>query len=54
MSGALKVSISLFPILLAAVLFGPLGAMAVSVCLNAWRGANSAYTGGFYTHRVVP
>lgn len=31
MSGALKVSISLFPILLAAVLFGPIGAMAVSV-----------------------
>ena len=30
-SGALKVSISLFPILLAAVLFGPIGAMAVSV-----------------------
>jgi putative nucleotidyltransferase with HDIG domain len=30
-SGAHKVSISLFPILLAAVLFGPLGAMAVSV-----------------------
>lgn len=30
-SGWLKVSISLFPILLAAVLFGPLGAMAVSV-----------------------
>jgi putative nucleotidyltransferase with HDIG domain len=30
-SGALKVSISLFPILLAAVLFGPMGAMAVSV-----------------------
>ena len=28
---ALKVSISLFPILLAAVLFGPIGAMAVSV-----------------------
>jgi putative nucleotidyltransferase with HDIG domain len=31
MSGALKVSISLFPILLAAVIFGPVGAMAVSV-----------------------
>jgi putative nucleotidyltransferase with HDIG domain len=31
MSGLLKVSISLFPILLAAVLFGPIGAMAVSV-----------------------
>jgi putative nucleotidyltransferase with HDIG domain len=31
MSGPLKVSISLFPILLAAVLFGPIGAMAVSV-----------------------
>jgi putative nucleotidyltransferase with HDIG domain len=31
MSGPLKVSISLFPILLAAVLFGPLGAMVVSV-----------------------
>jgi putative nucleotidyltransferase with HDIG domain len=31
LSGAHKVSISLFPILLAAVLFGPLGAMAVSV-----------------------
>jgi putative nucleotidyltransferase with HDIG domain len=31
MSGALKVSISLFPILLAAVLFGPIGAMVVSV-----------------------
>jgi len=31
MSGRLKVSISLFPILLAAVLFGPVGAMAVSV-----------------------
>ena len=31
MSGRLKVSISLFPILLAAVLFGPIGAMAVSV-----------------------
>jgi putative nucleotidyltransferase with HDIG domain len=31
LSGALKVSISLFPILLAAVLFGPIGAMAVSV-----------------------
>ena len=31
MSGALKVSISLFPILLAAVLFGPVGAMTVSV-----------------------
>lgn len=31
-SGALKVSISLFPILLAAVLFGPLAAMLVSVC----------------------
>jgi putative nucleotidyltransferase with HDIG domain len=30
-SGAHKVSISLFPILLGAVLFGPLGAMAVSV-----------------------
>jgi putative nucleotidyltransferase with HDIG domain len=30
-SGALKVSISLFPILLAAVLFGPLAAMMVSV-----------------------
>jgi putative nucleotidyltransferase with HDIG domain len=30
-SGALKVSISLFPILLAAVLFGPLAAMLVSV-----------------------
>ena len=30
-SGAHKVSISIFPILLAAVLFGPLGAMAVSV-----------------------
>jgi putative nucleotidyltransferase with HDIG domain len=30
-SGAHKVSISLFPILLAAVIFGPLGAMAVSV-----------------------
>jgi putative nucleotidyltransferase with HDIG domain len=30
-SGAHEVSISLFPILLAAVLFGPLGAMAVSV-----------------------
>jgi putative nucleotidyltransferase with HDIG domain len=30
-SGALKVSISLFPILLAAVLFGPIGAMVVSV-----------------------
>jgi putative nucleotidyltransferase with HDIG domain len=30
-TGALKVSISLFPILLAAVLFGPIGAMAVSV-----------------------
>jgi putative nucleotidyltransferase with HDIG domain len=31
LTGALKVSISLFPILLAAVLFGPLAAMAVSV-----------------------
>lgn len=31
LSGALKVSISLFPILLAAVLFGPLAAMLVSV-----------------------
>ena len=31
LTGALKVSISLFPILLAAVLFGPIGAMAVSV-----------------------
>jgi putative nucleotidyltransferase with HDIG domain len=31
-SGALKVSISLFPILLAAVLFGPIAAMMVSVC----------------------
>ena len=31
MSGLLKISISLFPILLAAVLFGPVGAMAVSV-----------------------
>jgi putative nucleotidyltransferase with HDIG domain len=30
-TGALKVSISLFPILLAAVLFGPIAAMAVSV-----------------------
>ena len=30
-SGALKISISLFPILLAAVLFGPLAAMLVSV-----------------------
>jgi putative nucleotidyltransferase with HDIG domain len=30
-SGALKVSISLFPILLAAVLFGPLAAMIVSI-----------------------
>ena len=30
-SGWLKVSISLFPILLAAVLFGPIGAMAVSL-----------------------
>jgi putative nucleotidyltransferase with HDIG domain len=30
-TGALKVSISLFPILLAAVLFGPIGAMLVSV-----------------------
>ena len=30
-SGALKVSISLFPILLAAVLFGPIAAMLVSV-----------------------
>jgi putative nucleotidyltransferase with HDIG domain len=32
LTGALKVSISLFPILLAAVLFGPIAAMAVSVC----------------------
>jgi putative nucleotidyltransferase with HDIG domain len=31
LTGALKVSISLFPILLAAVLFGPIAAMAVSV-----------------------
>jgi putative nucleotidyltransferase with HDIG domain len=31
MSGALKVSISLFPILLAAVIFGPVGAMIVSI-----------------------
>jgi HD-GYP domain-containing protein (c-di-GMP phosphodiesterase class II) len=31
LTGSLKVSISLFPILLAAVLFGPIGAMAVSV-----------------------
>ncbi len=31
LSGAHKVSISLFPILLGAVLFGPLGAMAVSI-----------------------
>jgi len=31
LTGTLKVSISLFPILLAAVLFGPIAAMAVSV-----------------------
>ena len=42
-SGAHKVSISLFPILLGAVLFGPLGAMAVSVASMLGRGDSAPY-----------
>ena len=52
-TGAHKVSISLFPIMLAAVLCGPIGAMAVSVASMLGEETRPLH-GWSYTPRAAP